>query len=601
MDKIKTRKEINDDDKWNLELVYENIESFNKDLEEAKKGLDKLMELENNFLKSSENLAEYLKQDEKVSRLLEKLSIYANCKSDEDKANATFQELSGLVTNMFTEYNEKTASVTQKILRTDFKIIEKYLEDDEYLKPYKYTFKRIFAKKEHTLSEDVEKTLSAFMPVLTASSDTASLLTNADLEFGKIKDENNKSVELTEANYSKFIKSTNASVRKSAFKKLYKAYAGIKNTLTSTYAGVVNCDAISSRLRSYNSSIEMYLKPNNIPVELYNNLIKVVRENLPVLYEYYELKKDILKLDEFHIYDTYLKVTKDNEKKYSFKEAQELVISALSILGDDYKKVLETAFSNRWIDKYPNKGKRSGAYSSGVYDTNPYVLLNYTETYNDVSTLAHELGHSMHSYYTVKKNPYITADYPIFLAEIASTTNELLLSHYMYRNAKTKDEKLTILNEKLDLFKATIFRQTMFAEFEKITHEYVDNNNILTSEYLCDIYYKLNQDYFGESVIIDDEIKYEWLRIPHFYRPFYVYQYSTSLSIACFITENIISNKEGFKDKYLEFLSSGGKDYPLEVLKIIGIDLHDTKIFESAINTFKETLSDFKKIYYEEK
>ena len=343
----------------------------------------------------------------------------------------------------------------------------------------------------------------------------------------------------------------------------------------------------------------MYLKPKNIPIELYNNLIKVVRNNLDVLYEYYDLKKEILNLDEFHLYDTYVKVIKDSNKKYTFDEAKDIVIDALSIYGEDYTKVLKSAFTDGWIDKYPNKGKRSGAYSTGSYDTLPYVLLNYTNEYNDVSTLAHELGHSMHSYFAVKNNPYITADYPIFLAEIASTTNELLLSHYMYEKSNNRLEKLNILNEKLDLFKATIFRQTMFAEFEKNAHEYVDNKNVLTSDYLCDMYYKLNKDYFGDNVVIDEEIKYEWLRIPHFYTPFYVYQYATSLSISCYVSQNIINDTPGFKDRYIEFLSSGGRDYPLEVLKIIDIDLTDTKVFESAIDEFRKTLEEFKRIYYE--
>lgn len=317
------------------------------------------------------------------------------------------------------------------------------------------------------------------------------------------------------------------------------------------------------------------------------------------MYDYYDLKKDILNLDEFHLYDSYAKVIKDNDRKYTFDEAKNIVIKALSVYGDEYINVLKTAFSDGWIDKYPNKGKKSGAYSTGSVDTMPYVLLNFTGDYNDVSTLAHELGHSMHSYFTVKNNPYITAEYPIFLAEIASTTNELLLSHYMYEHSTSKDEKLSILNEKLDLFKATIYRQTMFAEFEKNAHDYVDSGNILTKDYLDDMYYDLNKTYFGPNVVIDEDIKYEWARIPHFYTPFYVYQYATSLSISCYVALNIINKTPGFVEKYLEFLQSGGRDYPLEVLKIIDVDLKDTKVFESALKDFKNTLDEFKKIYYE--
>lgn len=459
--------------------------------------------------------------------------------------------------------------------------------------------KLLSIEKFNTLDEKVEKVLSMYQPVLSASGQTSSYLTNADLKLGMIKDEDGNDVSLTEANYSAYIKSPNRDVRKQAFKNLYSAYSGIINTLSSTYSTTVNMDSITAKLRNYDNSISMYLNPNKIPIELYNNLISVVRNNLDTLYDYYDLKKDILNLDEFHLYDSYAKVIKDNDRKYTFDEAKNIVIKALSVYGDEYINVLKTAFSDGWIDKYPNKGKKSGAYSTGSVDTMPYVLLNFTGDYNDVSTLAHELGHSMHSYFTVKNNPYITAEYPIFLAEIASTTNELLLSHYMYEHSTSKDEKLSILNEKLDLFKATIYRQTMFAEFEKNAHDYVDSGNILTKDYLDDMYYDLNKTYFGPNVVIDEDIKYEWARIPHFYTPFYVYQYATSLSISCYVALNIINKTPGFVEKYLEFLQSGGRDYPLEVLKIIDVDLKDTKVFESALKDFKNTLDEFKKIYYE--
>lgn len=599
MDKLKTRNEIDSSDKWSIDLIYKDVDSFNKDLKKVELEIEKLIELSEVFTESSEKFKEFFIQDEVVSRLLDKLAIYAHCKNDEDKTNSKYQELSGKITNIYAEYSEKTSSVIPNILKMNKEVVYQYINEQEDLKPYKHFLDMILLKKEHVLSEDIEKVLSAYQPVLSASGSTSTYLTDADLEFGTIENEKGEEIEFNEANYSTFIVSEDRTLRKNAFEKLYNTYGKVKNTLTSTYSTTVNNDSITSRLRNYNSSIEMYLKPKNIPIELYNNLIKVVRNNLDVLYDYYDLKKEILNLDEFHLYDTYVKVIKDSNKKYTFDEAKDIVIEALSIYGEDYTKVLKSAFTDGWIDKYPNKGKRSGAYSTGSYDTLPYVLLNYTNEYNDVSTLAHELGHSMHSYFAVKNNPYITADYPIFLAEIASTTNELLLSHYMYEKSNNKLEKLNILNEKLDLFKATIFRQTMFAEFEKNAHEYVDNKNVLTSDYLCDMYYKLNKDYFGDNVVIDKEIKHEWLRIPHFYTPFYVYQYATSLSIACYVAQNIINDTPGFKDKYIEFLSSGGRDYPLEVLKIIDIDLTDTKVFESAIDEFRKTLEEFKRIYYE--
>ena len=472
MDKIKTRKEINSSDKWSIELVYKDVDSFNKDLKKVELEIEKLNKLSESFTENSEKFKEFFIQDEVVSRLLDKLSIYAHCKNDEDKTNSIYQEIKGKIPN---------------VLKMDNDLVYHYINEQEELKPYKHFLDMILSKKEHILNEDIEKVLSVYQPVLSASGSTSAYLTDADLEFGIIENEKKEEIELNEANYSTLIVSEDRTLRKNAFEKLYNTYGKVKNTLTSTYSTTVNNDAITSRLRHYNSSIEMYLTPKNIPIELYNNLIKVVRNNLDVLYNYYDLKKEILNLDEFHLYDTYVKVIKDNNKKYTFDEAKDIIIDALSIYGEDYTKVLKSAFTDGWIDKYPNKGKRSGAYSTGSYDTLPYILLNYTDEYNDVSTLAHELGHSMHSYYTMKNNPYITADYPIFLAEIASTTNELLLSHYMYEKSNNKLEKLNILNEKLDLFKATIFRQTMFAEFEKNVHEYVDNKNVLTSDYLCDM------------------------------------------------------------------------------------------------------------------
>lgn len=597
--KILTRKEVKKEDKWNIDAVYGSIEEFNNDVKLLEKELDKLVSMEKSFLSNSKEFSEFFIQDEKVSRLLEKLSIYANCKNDEDKGNSVYQELKGKIINLFALYNEKTSSVIPKIIKEDTETINRYVLEQESLKPYKHFFDTIINRKTHTLDEKVEKALSMYQPVLSASGQTSSYLTNADLKLGMIKDEEGNDVFLTEANYSTYIKSPNRDVRKQTFENLYSAYSGVINTLSSTYSTTVNKDSITAKLRNYDNSISMYLNPNKIPIELYNNLISVVRNNLDTLYNYYDLKKDILNLDEFHLYDSYAKVVKDNDRKYTFDEAKDIVIKALSVYGDEYINVLKTAFSDGWIDKYPNKGKKSGAYSTGSVDTMPYVLLNFTGDYNDVSTLAHELGHSMHTYLTVKNNPYITADYPIFLAEIASTTNELLLSHYMYEHSASKDEKLSILNEKLDLFKATIYRQTMFAEFEKNAHDYVDSGNILTKDYLDDMYYDLNKTYFGPNVVVDEDIKYEWSRIPHFYTPFYVYQYATSLSISCYVALNIINKTPGFVEKYLEFLQSGGRDYPLEVLKIIDVDLKDTKVFESALEDFKNTLDEFKKIYYE--
>ena len=593
MDKLLKREEVKVSDKWDLESVYQGMDEYNKDYELVKNNINKLKDMQNTFLNSSKDFKDFLILDNNTSRLLGKLYTYSARKYDEDTGNSTYQELYFKINNLYQAYSEATSFAVPMILEKDKKTILDYLDKEQDLKNYRHTILDILRYKEHTLSLEEEHIITSFSKVLDSSSDTADFLMDTDMKFGLIKDENDKEIELTSSNYSTLLRSKNRRVRKDAFTNYHKMYGNFKNTLTSTLAATCDALSISSKLKKYNSSMEASLFDDFIPVSLYNNLIKVVHDNLPNLYKYYDIKKKLLNLEEFHLYDGYVSTVKNIDKKYPFEEGKELVKNALSILGDEYSKELDKAFMEGYIDKYPNLNKRSGAYSAGSYDTKPFVLLNYTEGYDDVSTLAHELGHSMHTYFSNKYNLYETSGYPIFLAEIASTVNELLLSYYMEENAKTKDEKLYILNERLDTFKGTIFRQTMFAEFEKYIHELTDQKEVLTSENICNYYYELNKLYFGVDVVVDEEIKYEALRIPHFYTPFYVYKYATGLSIASYIVKNILNNTKDFKEKYLDFLKSGGRDYPLEVLKIIDIDLTDTKVFEEAMDMFKETLDKF--------
>ena len=593
MDKLLKREEIKEADKWDLGSIYKSLEDYNKDYEIAKSNINKLKEMQGTFLNNSTAFKNFLLLDSDTSRLMGKLSTYSARKYDEDTGNSTYQELYGKINNLYQYYNEATSFAVPMILEKDKETIISYLDKEEELKDYRHTILDILRYKEHTLSKEEEHIISAYSKVLDSSSDTADYLMDTDMKFGNIKDENDKEIELTSSNYSALLYSKNRRVRKDAFINYHKVYGNFKNTLTSTLAATCEALSVSCKLKNYNSSIEASLFDDYIPVNLYNNLIKVVHDNLPTLYKYFDVKKKMLGLDEFHLYDGYAQVVNDIDKKYSFDMGEKLVKEALSVLGDEYSRELDKAFKEGYIDKYPNLNKRSGAYSSGSYDTKPFVLLNYTSEYNDVSTLAHELGHSMHTYFSNHYNSYENSSYPIFLAEIASTVNELLFSYYMEEQAKTKDEKLSILNERLDLFKATIFRQTMFAEFEKYIHELTDKGEILTSDNICNYYYELNKLYFGPNVVVDDEVRYEALRIPHFYTPFYVYKYATGLSIASYIVKNILNNTPKFKEKYIEFLKSGGRDYPLEVLKIIDIDLTDTKVFDETMEMFKETLEKF--------
>ncbi len=593
MDNLLKREDVKSSDKWDIESVYGSLDEYNKDYNIVKDSIDKLRDMQDTFLNSSTSFKELLLIDSKTSRLIAKLYTYATRKYDEDTGNGTYQELYGKINNLYQAYNEATSFVVPMILEQDKDTIIRYLDKEKELLDFRHQILDILRYKEHTLSKEEEHVITAFSKVLDSSSDTADFLMDTDMKFGTIKDEEGKRVELTSSNYSTFLSSKNREIRKNAFINYHKVYSSFKNTLTSTLASTCEALSVSSKLKKYNSSMEASLFNDFIPTKLYDNLIKVVHDNLPSLYKYFDVKKKILGLDEFHLYDSYVSTVKNIDKKYSFEEGERLVKEALSVLGDEYRRELDKAFREGYIDKYPNLNKRSGAYSSGSYDTKPFVLLNYVGEYNDVSTLAHELGHSMHTYFSNHYNSYEKSDYPIFLAEIASTVNELLLSYYMEDNAKTKDEKLFILNERLDLFKATVFRQTMFAEFEKYIHELTDKNEVLTSDGICNYYYELNKLYFGSNVVVDDEVRYEALRIPHFYTPFYVYKYATGLSIASYIVKNILNNTPNFKDKYLEFLKSGGRDYPLEVLKIIEIDLTDTKVFDEALEMFKETLDKF--------
>ena len=593
MEKVLDRSEVKKENQWDLERIYQNVDYWQEDYDKCKSLLDELLDLKEHFLDDSKHFKDFILLDDKLERLLEKVYVYASLKNNEDLTNPQYQELIGKSLNLYQEIGEKTNFVRPAILKEDKNKILGFIDEEKELEPFRYTIMTLLRYKDYSLSEKEEKIISAYATVLDSASKTFDMLRGADMRFGNILDEEGREVELTESSYSIFLRSHDRNVRKNAFLQLYKVYEGFKNTLNSTLEAVVNNHSTTARLRNFNSSLELGLFGDNIPTTLYKNLIDSVHNHLDSLYKYYDIKKKLLGVDEYHLYDVYVSVVPGINKKYSFEEGRDLVINALSVLGDDYINILKTAFTDGWIDRYPNRGKSSGAFSSGSYDTLPYVLLNYTETYNDVSTLAHELGHSMHTYLSNQNNDYVNARYSIFLAEIASTVNELLFSYYMEKHSTDKKEKLAILNERLDLFKATIYRQVMFGEFELFIHEEVDKGNILIADKLSDYYYELNKTYFGDGVSVDREIRYEWLRIPHFYSPFYVYKYATGLSIASYIVKNILDGTEGFTDKYLEFLKSGGSDDPLEILKVIDVDLSDTKVFDDALEMFDDTINSF--------
>lgn len=593
----KLRCEIEDKYKWDLTKIYKDEKEWQKDFDDVKEKILKVLEYKDSFLSNGKKLYEYLKYDEEVSRKLEKIYYYAHLNYDADTLDEKYKVMTNKVSDLFTKYNELSSFVVPEILKLDEEKLNTFYKEEEKLEDYRFSIENIYRFKNHTLDEEKEKMLSNLSKCLSNPEETYEALTDSDFEYDYITDEKGNKVKFNESNYSLFIKSKDRSVRKRAFEMLHNKYKKYIRTITSTYKGEVETNVVLAKIRNYDSAISASLYSDNVSVDIYNNLIKVVNDNMDVLYDYYDLKREILSLDRLHMYDTYVEIINKIDKKYSFDEAKEIVMEALSILGDKYIKNLKKAFDEKWIDIYHSKGKRSGAYSSGNFDVNPYVLLNFEGTLNDVSTLAHELGHSMHTYLSCKNNPYQYSSYEIFVAEVASTVNELLLANYMLKNSKNKEEKLAVINHILDLYKATLYRQTMFAEFEKETHKLREKGEVLTSDLLSNTYYNLVKKYFGPNVLCDDLIKYEWARIPHFYYNFYVYKYATGISAASYIVDGILNNKEGALENYMKFLKSGGSMYPLDELKIAGVNLNSKSVILSAIKTFEKYLKEFKDIY----
>lgn len=594
--KQKTRSEIDKNYQWDLSTIYGSIDEWNKEYISTKDKLPSLTKYKGSLLKDANTLLEFLNLDTEINRKLDKLFSYAHLLNDEDTTNTKNQELFGKIVNLNNEYSKITTFVKPELLKSNYEQIKAFYKDLPELKEYEVLLEEIYRYKEHTLDEREERIVAELNKSLSSPSEIFEKLTDADMKFPDIVDEKGNSVEFTESNYSIFIRSKDRRVRKDAFNILHNTYGKYKNTLSETYASLVEVEVALSKIYNFESAIKMSLFDDNIDVSVYDNLVKTVNENLKELYKYYDLRKKILNLDEQHLYDTYVSLVEDDNKNYTFSEAKDLVLKALSVLGDDYVEILNKAFDEKWIDVFNNVGKRSGAYSSGCYDTNPFILLNFEGKLDDVSTLSHELGHSVHSYLSREFNSYQNASYKIFVAEVASTVNELLLNNYMLKNTSDKNEKLSILNKQLELFKSTIFRQTMFAEFERDMHAIVEQNGVLTNEVLCDAYYKLVKKYFSDSVYIDEAIKYEWSRIPHFYYNFYVYKYATGLSAAAFIASQILSGNKEYIEKYKNFLKLGGSMYPIDELKQIDIDMTKKEVVESAIEMFKNTLEEFEKL-----
>ena len=596
MSKTKKREEIEKQYKWDLSKIYETEEEINKDIEKVKTKTEELVNYKGKLVESSETLREATDKYFEIMRTLDKLIVYTNMKYHEDLSIGKSEALVGKVDKFCDEISEKLAFYSPELLENDYEVVKKYIEENESLKKYDFMFKDLFREKDHILSLEQEEMMARLGEVFSVPENTFHVLDDVNLKFDNIVDEEGKEVELNNSNYSVYIKSKDRNVRKAAFLSLYKSYGNFKNTFASLLKGNVKSNFFVSRTRKYSSPLEMSLYSDDIDKKLYLNLIEKVNNNLDIVHDYMNVRKDILELDEVHMYDVYAPLVSANDKKYSYEEAKELVLNALVPLGEKYIEDLKNLFESNAIDVFNNENKRGGAYSWGCYDSLPYVLLNYEGKFTDVSTVAHELGHSMHSFYSNKTQEYHDHGYPIFLAEIASTVNEILLNKYCSKNAKSDEEKAYYLNNLLENFRTTLVRQTMFAEFELIIHDLEDEGEVLTEELLCEKYLELNKKYFGDNVISDNEIALEWARIPHFYTSFYVYKYATGISVACKIVSDILEEKEGALDNYMKFLSSGGSNFPLEILKKVNIDIVNDDTIDKALDMFRDTLEEFKKI-----
>jgi len=594
--KPRERKDIDTKYKWDLSTLYANDEMWEEDFKKAKELSKKIKEYQGKLTTNSMILLEVLKLRDQLSRITENIYTYAKMRQDEDTRNSTYQALTDRATGLMVEVEESLSFIVPELLMVEEDKIKSYIEETKELEIYAHYLDNILRRKAHTLSPREEAILAQTGDIATASENTFGMLNNADIKFPVIKDESNQDIEITHGTFIPLMESKDRRVRQDAFKGLYSTYYNFKNTFASTLSGNVKKNIFYSKLRNYNSALEASLDKDNIPTEVYHNLIKTVGDNLSSLNKYVSLRKKALGLDELHMYDLYTPIVKDVDMKISYEEGQQIVLKALASLGDEYVNIVSDGLNSRWIDVYENRGKRSGAYSWGTYDSNPFILLNYQDTLDNVFTLAHELGHSLHSYYSKKNQPYIYGGYSIFLAEVASTTNEALLMDYLLKNVRTQEEEMYLLNHYLEQFRGTVYRQTMFAEFELAIHKHVEQGGSLTADWLCDKYKALNVKYYGPDIVVDDEIAIEWARIPHFYYNFYVFQYATGFSAATALSQKILDEGEPAIEKYIGFLKSGSSDYPINVLKKAGVDMTTPEPIEKALKLFGELVDKMEKL-----
>ncbi len=577
---------------WAIEDIYPSIEEWNKDYASLESEID-FSEFKGK-LGNADDFYACMKKQESLGRILEKLSVYAMMLRDIDTADSNADGLNAKVMSLAVKFSAETAYVTPELTALPESVLQAYIQNPK-LSDYDYSIKGLIKEKKHILSENEEKLLALSGEALSSFREIFTKIDNADLPLKTIK-HNGESIELSHGVYGVIMHGSDRALRKKAFKSYYGSYISLMNTISATYSGSVKKDVFIAKAKKYDGALDMALSNEDVDRKVYDNLISSVGSALPTLHEYIKEKKKLLGYKRMYMYDVYVPVTENAELKLEYDQAYELVIDGLKPLGEEYSSLLKKAFDERWIDVYEKKNKRSGAYSVAVYDTHPYVLLNYQKTTHDVFTIAHEMGHSIHSYFSNRTQPYAKADYRIFVAEVASTVNEVLLLKHLLKTAEDKKLKKYLLSYLMEMIRTTLFRQTMFSEFEEYAHASVESGEPLTKDAMCEKYQELNYKYYGDAIEKGGDIKYEWARIPHFYRAFYVYKYATGIISALAIADRILTEGDVAVKDYFAFLSSGGKDSPVELLKIAGVDLNDKKPFDSAFKTFKDCLEEFKSL-----
>jgi len=598
--KLPTRDEIDDEDKWRIEDIYPSDEAWEADFSRLEELLPSLKAFEGRLGKSRKELLECLTQRDQAKQIHGKLHLYAARRRDENTANTTYQALADKVQSLGTRLREATSFIRPEILSIPDKELDKFLRKEEGLEVYRHNLADITRMRPHTLPKEQEAILAMAGEVLTAPYNAFTMLNNADLTYPSIQDEDGNEFELSKSRYYMLLYSPDRRVRRDAYKGFYTSYDAHLNTLASLFSSNIKSDSFIAKTRNYDSCIETALDDANIPISIYNNLVEAVGENLEPLHRWVSLKKRVMGLDDFHPYDTYAPLFPATDKKYSFEEAVAMTLEGVKPLGERYGEVLQTAFEGGWIDVYESVGKRSGAYCASSLGVHPYVLLNYTGTLRDVFTLAHEMGHALHAYFTFEKQPFVYSDYSPFVAEVASTVNEALLLDDLFKRTEDRQEKLALLQRYVDNMVITFYRQTRFAEYDREVHEKLEQGEALTADLLSSIMHDLYQKYWGPEMVVDPEEDISWSRIPHFYYNFYVYSYATSFAASQLLAQKILTEGEPAVNRLLEFLSSGSSDYPVELLKKAGVDMNSKEPIVATAKKFDELLDQMEVLLAEE-